>query len=75
MASFRVYDNVAHRTGVSSNPLVQPIEYEKDIYQLGLKLQRPALTFQTEKWQADAEARMSAESKGYVSERMTESTA
>ena len=67
MSKFKVVDNVAYRTNESHKVSVEPVEYEKEIYQQGLKLQRPAFTFQTGKWQAEAEARMSAESKGYVS--------
>lgn len=66
MSKFRVADHVAYRTGEPAKETVEPVEYEKEIYQHGLKLQRPAFTFQTGKWQEEAEARMSAESKGYV---------
>lgn len=67
MSKFKVSDHVAHRTDEPSKVVVAPVEYEKEIYQRGLDLQRPPFTFQTGKWQEAAEARMSAESRGYVS--------
>jgi hypothetical protein len=45
---------------------VNPVDYEKQIYQKGLTFQRPPFTFQTAQWQIEAEKRMSAESRGYV---------
>lgn len=60
-------EQVAYRKDESFPPSLNAVEYEKEIYQRGLALQRPPFSFQTGKWQADAEARMSAESKGYAS--------
>lgn len=65
MLTYRVSDNVALRTGTPAKS-VEPVEYEKHVYQQGLKFERPPFTFQTDKWQGQAEERMSAESKGYV---------
>lgn len=65
MLTYRVSDNVALRTGTPAKT-VEPVEYEKHVYQQGLKFERPPFTFQTDKWQEQAEDRMSAESKGYV---------
>lgn len=45
---------------------LDPIEYENSIYQKGLHYQRPPFTFKPLEWEALAEQRMSAESKGYV---------
>lgn len=66
MAEYKVTDNVARRTDKHADPPIQPVEYEKHIYQQGLKYHRPLLTFQTGKWQVQAEERMSAEARGYV---------
>ena len=70
MSKFNVVGHVAYRTNETAKVSVEPVEYEKEIYQQGLKLQRPVLTFQTGKWQEAAEARMSAESRGYVCARL-----
>lgn len=64
--AYRVSDNVGHRTNKPFEAPVNPVEYEKQIYQKGLKFQRPPFTFLTGQWQVEAEKRMSAESKGYV---------
>lgn len=63
--SFRVIEDVAYRTkeGVKAP---DPVAYEQKIYQRGLEYERPPFTFQSLKWEAQAEERMSAESKGYV---------
>jgi lactate 2-monooxygenase len=62
----RVSENVAYRRGGQPTLPADPVEYEKQIYQRGLQFQRSPFTFQTDKWQAQAEERLSAESKGYV---------
>ena len=67
MAAHRVADHVAHRTDKPAVPPIQPVGYEKHIYQQGLKFQRSPFTFQTSRWQSQAEERISSESKGYVS--------
>jgi hypothetical protein len=64
--AYRVSDNVGHRTDKPFEAPVNPVEYEKQIYQEGLRFQRPPFTFQTGQWQVEAEKRMSAESRGYV---------
>jgi len=64
--SYTVSDHVARRTNKPAQDPVNPVEYEKAIYQRGLHFERPAFTFQTGKWQSLAEERMSADSKGYI---------
>ncbi|KAL6244348.1 hypothetical protein RBB50_008590 [Rhinocladiella similis] len=64
--SFRVSENVAHLGDGVTTHLTNPVQYENTIYQKGLQFERPPFTFQTDQWEAQAEARMSAESKGYV---------
>ena len=64
--SFRVSGDVAHRADGPPPKPVNPVEYENSIYQKGLKFERPPFTFQSTSWEAEAEKRMSAESKGYV---------
>lgn len=53
-----------HTTGLKKAD--DPIQYEKDVYSHGLKFERPPFTFRSEEWEPRAEARMSAESAGYV---------
>ncbi|KAF2764816.1 FMN-dependent alpha-hydroxy acid dehydrogenase [Teratosphaeria nubilosa] len=65
--AYKVSDHVAHRTKDEAKPPTNPLDYEKMVFQRGLDLQRPPFTFQADQWQPQAEARMSAESKGYVS--------
>jgi len=43
-----------------------PIAYEKEIYQKGLRYERPPFTFKAHEWEQLAEQRMSADTKGYV---------
>jgi lactate 2-monooxygenase len=62
----RVSENVAYLRGGKPTPPVDPVEYEKEIYQRGLQFHRPPFTFQSGQWEARAEERLSAESKGYV---------
>ncbi|EME44191.1 hypothetical protein DOTSEDRAFT_172277 [Dothistroma septosporum NZE10] len=63
--AFRVVEDVAYRTkdGIKAP---NPVGYEQEIYQKGLQYERPPFTFQSLKWEEEAEKRMSAESKGYV---------
>ncbi|KAK4499354.1 hypothetical protein PRZ48_009867 [Zasmidium cellare] len=63
--SFRVIEDVAYRTkeGVKAP---DPVAYEQKIYKRGLEYERPPFTFQSLKWEEQAQDRMSAESKGYV---------
>ncbi|KNG49000.1 FMN-dependent alpha-hydroxy acid dehydrogenase [Stemphylium lycopersici] len=42
------------------------ISYEMDTYTRGLSFERPTLTFQSDKWEELACARLSADSKGYI---------
>ncbi|TKA73959.1 putative lactate 2-monooxygenase [Friedmanniomyces simplex] len=67
--SYKVSDHVAHRTSNNKAPLPpqNPVEYEKQIYERGLQFHRPPLTFQTTHWQSQAEARLSANARGYLS--------
>jgi lactate 2-monooxygenase len=53
-----------HSTGVKR--VVNPVEYEKSVYQKGLHFERPPFTFCSQEWEGQAKARMSAESAGYV---------
>lgn len=65
--AYHVVGNVARRRdGVAPPPPKNPVAYEKEIYDKGLRYERPRFTFQTNKWQALAEERMSAEARGYV---------
>ncbi|KAG0647755.1 putative lactate 2-monooxygenase [Hyphodiscus hymeniophilus] len=64
--TFHVSNNVAHRVNKHPKPPANPVDYENSVYQRGLQFERPTLSFQTAKWEADALDRMSAESKGYV---------
>ena len=41
-------------------------QYEMEIYNRGLDFERPALTFQADKWEELACSRLSSEAKGYV---------
>jgi lactate 2-monooxygenase len=45
---------------------LDPVEYEKEVYQKGLQYERPPFTFKPLDWESLARARMSAESAGYV---------
>jgi len=53
-----------HTSGVKH--AANPVEYEKTIYQKGLRFERPPFTFRSEEWEPQAQARMSAESAGYL---------
>lgn len=43
-----------------------PIAYEQQIYLKGLHYARPQISLKSTEWQPQAEARLSAESKGYL---------
>jgi isopentenyl diphosphate isomerase/L-lactate dehydrogenase-like FMN-dependent dehydrogenase len=45
---------------------LNPIDYEKKIYERGLKFERPPITCDSTKWEELAKDRLSAESAGYV---------
>ena len=64
--SSNVVDHVAYHRNKEAKPPSDPIEYEKEIYQKGLRHERPPFTFQTDKWEGLAAERMSAESRSYV---------
>lgn len=67
--SYQVTDGSTATRKADSKPTPpkDPIAYEKEVYEKGLRYERPRFTFQSWKWQPLAEERMSAESKGYVS--------
>jgi hypothetical protein len=48
------------------HPGSSPIEYEQSIYAKGLGYERPQISLKSTEWEPQAEARMSAESKGYL---------
>jgi lactate 2-monooxygenase len=50
----------------SHRPKLDPVEYEKEVYQKGLQYERPPFTFKPLDWESLAHERMSAESAGYV---------
>ncbi|KAI1391453.1 putative FMN dependent dehydrogenase [Hypoxylon trugodes] len=54
-------DTVAH-----PDPNPDPIAYEAEVYQRGLRYQRPPFTFKPLEWGPLAAERMSADTKGYV---------
>ena len=54
------------RPKIAEHAASNPIAYEKDIYQKGLKYERPPFTFKSMDWEALATQRLSAESVGYV---------
>ena len=64
--SYNVIDKVAYRSKKPFQFPPNPVEYEKKIYEKGLQYERPPFTFQTDKWEAQASERMSAEARGYV---------
>jgi lactate 2-monooxygenase len=51
---------------IKNNPDPKPFDYQTDIYQKGLKYERPPITFDPTKWESLAKERLSAESFGYV---------
>lgn len=59
-------EGVAYRRGGFLTLPQDPVSYEQEIYQRGLQFQRPPFTFHGERWESQAEDRLSAESKGYV---------
>lgn len=64
--SYKVVGDVAHRTSERPKAPADPVAYEQQIYQKGLKFERPPFTFQSGHWEGQAEQRLSAESKGYL---------
>jgi lactate 2-monooxygenase len=54
------------RADIKTHPDPDPLQYEKEIYQRGLKYERPPFTFDSSKWEELATERLSAEARGYV---------
>jgi lactate 2-monooxygenase len=54
------------RPDIKGQPDPHPLQYEVEIYQRGLKFERPAFTFNSSKWEELAAERLSAEARGYV---------
>lgn len=52
--------------GQKPHVVENPVEYEKSVYQKGLRYERPPFTFHAQEWERQASAQMSATSKGYV---------
>jgi lactate 2-monooxygenase len=59
------YDKASRSNG-GGQQNIDPISYEAEVYQKGLRYEKPPFTFQPLKWEELATARLSAESKGYV---------
>lgn len=59
-------DAEAPRPPVRQHQVANPVEYEKSVYQNGLRYERPPFTFRSHEWEPQAEAFMSANSAGYV---------
>jgi lactate 2-monooxygenase len=55
-----------HINMTSQRPKLDPVDYEKEVYQKGLEFERPPFTFKSLEWESLARERMSAESAGYV---------
>ena len=54
------------RPDMIAHPDPSPIEYEAEVYQRGLKYERPPFTFKPLEWESLAMLQMSATSTGYV---------
>jgi hypothetical protein len=61
--SYAVIENVGYRTGEPATRPHNAIEYESKVYQKGLRFERPPLTYQTQKWEEEAQRAMSPESR------------
>ena len=48
------------------NPAPNPVQYEKSVYQNGLRYEHPPFTFHSNEWESRAEKAMSANSAGYA---------
>ncbi len=55
-----------HRPDMTAHTDPNPIEYENEVYQKGLKYERPPFTFKSLEWEGLAMQNMSATSTGYV---------
>ncbi len=51
---------------IKDNPDPTPYDYQTDIYQKGLKYEKPSITFDNTKWEGLAEKTLSADAFGYV---------
>ncbi|KAI1376477.1 putative FMN dependent dehydrogenase [Hypoxylon crocopeplum] len=58
--------NTARHTDPDSDPDRDPVAYEAQVYQRGLRYQRPPFTFKPLDWERLAADRMSADARGYV---------
>lgn len=56
----------ASRPPVRQHQVANPVEYEKSVYQNGLRYERPPFTFRSQDWESQAGSFMSANSAGYV---------
>ncbi|KAI0851595.1 putative FMN dependent dehydrogenase [Daldinia vernicosa] len=54
------------RPDIEKHPDPDPIAYEAEVYQRGLRYQRPPFTFKPLEWERLAAERMSADTRGYV---------
>jgi len=48
------------------DPVPNPVEYEKSVYQKGLQYERPPFTFRATEWESQASQILSADSKGFL---------
>ncbi|KAI2629069.1 putative FMN dependent dehydrogenase [Hypomontagnella submonticulosa] len=55
-----------HRPDTARHADPDPIAYEAEVYQRGLRYQRPPFTFKALDWEALAAERLSADARGYV---------
>mmetsp|Transcript_1209 Transcript_1209/g.1325 ORF Transcript_1209/g.1325 Transcript_1209/m.1325 type:complete len:418 (-) Transcript_1209:1138-2391(-) len=55
-----------HNLQAKYNMPFDPVSYEKEIYEKGLKFERPPITCESTKWEELAKEKLSAESAGYV---------
>lgn len=51
---------------ITQDPVPNPVEYEKSVYQNGLRYERPPFTFHSTEWEPQASQYLSANSKGYL---------
>ncbi|KAI0835360.1 putative FMN dependent dehydrogenase [Hypoxylon sp. FL0890] len=61
-----MHHHPARRPDTARHTDPDPIAYEKEVYQRGLRYQRPPFTFKPLEWERLAAERMSADTKGYV---------
>lgn len=51
---------------MASHPAPDPLAYEAEVFQKGLKYEKPSITFQNLKWEEEASKRLPASSVGYL---------